>query len=282
MSEEARRECERVVLDALNEDVGSGDLTASLISPDAQISAEIISRETAILSGREWVNETFKQVGGDVELEWLVEEGGTLQPHHPFCKLEGSARQILTAERTALNFLQMMSGVATVTRSYVEAIAATSSKTILLDTRKTLPGLRWAQKHATRCGGAQNHRMGLYDAILIKENHISAAGSIDAAVKLAQSRYPDVKIEVEVETLSQLEEAVNSGAEWALLDNFSIEQIGQAVQQASGRIALEVSGNVTLKSIGTLAATGVDAISVGALTKHIHAVDLSMLVLERS
>lgn len=279
----ANREEDRVttVARALREDVGDGDLTASLISPDAWIKAVVFSRESAVLSGREWVDEVFRQVGGEVALQWFVEEGGALLPNVPFCELQGPARQILTAERTALNFLQLMSGIATVTRTYASVIAAASSRTILLDTRKTLPGLRAVQKYATRCGGARNHRMGLYDAILIKENHICAAGSIGAAVEKAQSRYPGVKIEVEVETLEQLDEAIQAGVQWALLDNFSLERVREAVQRAAGRIRLEVSGNVTLETLGELAATGIDAVSVGALTKHVRAIDLSMRVVER-
>lgn len=272
------RDRAEAVAKALKEDVGSGDLTANLISPDAWMSAVMFSREPAILCGRGWAEEVFQQIGGQISLSWKAEEGDKLEPNCPFCQIQGPARDLLTAERTALNFLQMMSGVATTTRAYVDAIAGTEA--VLLDTRKTLPGLRMAQKHATRCGGARNHRMGLYDAILIKENHISAAGSIAAAVEKARALSPNVKIEVEVETLEQLEQAIQAEAQWALLDNFTSEMTRQAVKTANKRILLEVSGNVSLNTIRAIALTGVDAISVGALTKHVQSIDMSMRVVD--
>lgn len=258
---------------ALSEDVGSGDLTASLVSPSKQASAKIISREAAVISGIEWVNETFRQVDSDTQVSWFVEDGDAISDGEVLCSINGAAKSILTAERCALNFLQTLSGTATVTSRFVGLVSGT--KTRILDTRKTLPGLRLAQKYAVKCGGGENHRMGLYDAILIKENHISAAGSISLAVKRAREHA--VEIEVEVESLQQLEEALNCDVERILLDNFSVEDMRLAVETNRGRSRLEASGNVSPETILEIARTGVDDISIGALTKHVRAIDFSML-----
>jgi nicotinate-nucleotide pyrophosphorylase (carboxylating) len=271
-----QRELRECVARALAEDVGTGDLTALLVSPDVWAKASIISREPAVLCGSPWVDEVFAQLGGKVSVRWLVEEGGQLLPDQPFCELQGEARSLLTGERTALNFLQMMSAVATESRKYVQAIEGTGAQ--LLDTRKTLPGLRHVQKYATRCGGCRNHRMGLYDAILIKENHIASAGSIAQAVAQARTNSPGIRIEVEVETLEQLAEAMEARVESALLDNFSFEQMREAVKMNGGVLKLEASGNVTLETLREIALTGVDYISVGALTKNVRAIDLSMRI----
>lgn len=260
---------------ALQEDVGAGDLTAALVPPDALAAASVISREAAVICGRAWFDETFRQLDERVEVEWLVDDGAAVTPDQTLCRLRGAASSLLTGERTALNFLQTLSGTATVTRRYVEALAGT--RTVLLDTRKTLPGLRAAQKYAVRCGGGSNHRAGLYDAILIKENHIAAAGSIAAALARARETAPEgVKIEVEVEDLDQLREAIAEGARFLLLDNMEPATLRDAVAIAAGRAALEASGNITLETIRAVAESGVDFISVGGLTKHLRAIDLSM------
>lgn len=259
---------------ALAEDVGTGDVTAQLISPERQGLATVISREAAVVCGRPWFDETFRQIEGAIRVDWHVPEGALVTPNTILCTLQGPARGLLTGERTALNFLQTLSGTATTSRRYADAIAGLPVR--ILDTRKTLPGLRTAQKYAVRCGGCHNHRQGLYDAILIKENHIMAAGSIAAAVSEARRLSPGLTVEVEVETLSQVREALDAGADILLLDNFDLEQMRAAARSVAGRAKLEVSGGVSLENLRDVAGTGVDFISVGALTKHVTAVDLSM------
>jgi nicotinate-nucleotide pyrophosphorylase (carboxylating) len=262
---------------ALAEDIGSGDLTAGLIPEDAQASARVISREAAVLCGRDWFDAVFRQIDPAVRIDWRVADGDAVNPNDLLCELAGPARALLTGERCALNFLQTLSGTATATRRFVAALG--DARTRLLDTRKTVPGLRLAQKYAVRCGGGHNHRKGLYDAILIKENHIAAAGSVAAAVQAARRQSPaGTPIEVEVETLDQLREALAAGAPQVLLDNFSLPMMRDAVAIAAGRATLEASGGVALDQLRAIADTGVDFISVGALTKHVQAVDLSMRV----
>jgi nicotinate-nucleotide pyrophosphorylase (carboxylating) len=263
------------VRQALAEDVGRGDLTAGLIPETRTARAQVIAREPAVLCGAAWFDEVFRQLDARVRVEWNARDADAVRENQVLCTLAGPARAILTGERTALNFLQTLSGTATVTRRYVDAVRGT--RAAVLDTRKTLPGLRTAQKYAVRCGGGQNHRMGLYDAILIKENHIAAAGSVAAAVAAARRGAPaGTDVEVEVESLAQLHEALDTGAERLLLDNFSLKRLREAVQAAAGRARLEASGGITLENIRAVAETGVDCISVGALTKHVRAVDLSL------
>ena len=262
---------------ALNEDIGTGDLTADLIDPQTQAKAEVIAKEDAIVCGRPWFDEVFKTLDQQIHIQWHSHEGDAVKAGTRLCTLQGNAQKILTGERTALNFLQTLSGTATTTHRYVEALNATpQNQTQLLDTRKTLPCLRLAQKYAVHIGGGKNHRIGLYDAILIKENHIMAAGGIAKAVEKARQLHPDAPIEVETETLSEVEMAVKAGADIIMLDNFTTEQIQQAVEGATGRAKLEVSGNVEIDRLAELAETGVDFISTGAITKHLHAIDLSM------
>ncbi len=260
---------------ALAEDIGSGDLTATLI-PAAQMShARVITREDAVLCGTAWFEEVFRQIDARIRVTWQARDGDNIRANQTLCRLDGPARAILTGERTALNFLQTLSGTATAARRYVEAARGTNA--VILDTRKTLPGLRLAQKYAVRCGGAQNHRLGLYDGILIKENHIAAAGSIAAAVRAAKAAAPTgVFVEVEVENLAELREAIAAGAGRILLDDFSLDDIRAAVAETHGRAKLEVSGGVTLDRLRTIAETGVDHISSGSLTKNVKAVDLSL------
>ncbi len=266
----------KTVQNALAEDIGSGDITAHLIAPETQAKAQVISREQAILCGTAWFEEVFKQLRSQLQITWHVQDGETVKPDQILCELTGEARTLLTGERTALNFLQLLSGTATEVQSYVKAINGTGTR--LLDTRKTLPGLRQAQKYAVRCGGGTNHRMGLYDAFLIKENHILAAGTITKAVAAARHQAAHLPVEVEVETLEQVREALQAGADRLLLDNFNLPQLRQAVALVQGQIKLEASGGVTLESIRAIAETGVDFISVGAITKDVRAVDLSMRV----
>lgn len=262
---------------ALREDLGSGDVTASLVPAMQRVRGSVSTREAAVLCGRAWVEETFRQLDPQVQLTWQAADGDRLTPGQIIFSLAGPARPVLSGERTALNFLQLLSGTATVTRRFVDAVAGTPCR--ILDTRKTVPGLRTAQKYAVRCGGAQNHRMGLYDQVLIKENHIAAAGSLSGAIGAARRHAAGVAIEVEVETLAELQEALNARPDIILLDEFSLEDIRAAValNRAQGAPAkLEVSGSVSLESVPAIAATGVDYISVGGLTKHVRAIDLSM------
>jgi nicotinate-nucleotide pyrophosphorylase (carboxylating) len=264
---------------ALAEDVGSGDLTAALVDEDAVVGASIIPREPLVLAGHPWATEVFRQLDERIQVDWYVEDGQRADADDVICKLVGPARPLLTGERTALNFLQTLSGTATATARYVAAVEGTRAR--VLDTRKTLPGLRLAQKYAVRCGGGHNHRAGLYDAILIKENHARSAGSITAALRRAQDAAAEVMIEVEVESLVELREALDAGAGRILLDNFSLDDLREAVRINAdyGYVAaeLEASGNVDLETIRDIAATGVDFISTGALTKNVRAIDLSML-----
>ena len=259
---------------ALTEDIGPGDCTAQLVPADQVLKTRVICREEAVLSGRPWFDETFAQLDPAVEVDWSGADGDRLGPGQEVCTLAGNARSILSGERTALNFLQCLSGTATRARQYVDAVEGTG--TVILDTRKTIPGLRLAQKYAVRCGGAQNHRTGLYDAILVKENHIAAAGSISAAVRAARGQYPDLLLEVEVENLDELDESCRAGAQRVLLDNFPHEAMRMAVKRYKGRIELEASGGIELETIRRVAETGVDFISTGDITKSVKAVDFSM------
>ena len=259
---------------ALAEDIGDGDLTAALIPVSARARGRVISREAAVLCGTAWFDEVFRQVDDAIAIHWEAGDGESVQKDQLLCRLEGPARGLLTGERSALNFLQAMSGTATLARQYAEA--AKDTRATILDTRKTLPGLRSAQKYAVRCGGANNHRMGLFDGILIKENHIMAAGSINQAVQTARAGGAKVPVEVEVETLEQVQEALAAGADILLLDNFDLEGMRAAVKLTAGRAKLEASGGIGVTGIKAVAATGVDYISVGALTKNVDAVDLSM------
>ena len=259
---------------ALAEDIGTGDVTAQLIPQNKLAKAKIISREHAILCGRKWVNEVFKQLDRDISIDWHCEDGDAIQPDQELCHLQGSARHLLSGERPALNFLQTLSATATQANEYVKAVAGTGCR--ILDTRKTIPGLRLAQKYAVRCGGAHNHRAGLYDMILIKENHISASGSIQAAVDTARQLSPTIPIEVEVENLAQLQQALTAKVDRILLDNMDIVTLKQAVELCAKRIPLEASGGINLQTVRNIAETGVDYISIGSVTKHIRAIDLSM------
>lgn len=259
---------------ALAEDIGGGDRTADLVPAANTLATRVICRETAVLAGRAWFDETFRQLDARVRVAWSAGDGDALGPGQEVCRLDGPARSILTGERTALNFLQTLSGTATRTRRYVDAVAGTG--VVVLDTRKTLPGLRRAQKYAVLCGGGANHRIGLFDAILVKENHIAAAGSVTAAVQAARALHPGLLLEVEVETLAQLDEALAAGAQRALLDNFPLDRLREAVRRVGGRIGLEASGGIDLETIRAVAETGVDFISTGDLTKSVRAVDFSM------
>jgi nicotinate-nucleotide pyrophosphorylase (carboxylating) len=271
-------EIDRNVSVALTEDVGGGDLTAQLVPAGVITRATVISRENAVLCGAPWFERCFKRLDGSITLSWRARDGERLSPNQVVCELEGPARSLLTGERTALNFLQMLSGVATKARQYADAVAGTRAQVV--DTRKTLPGLRLAQKYAVLCGGGGNHRIGLYDAILVKENHILAAGSIPAAVAAAQRVAEGAGhckfIQVEVENLDELRQALDAGAKMVLLDNMTLDQMREAVNVSAGRAILEASGNVTLETIRAIAETGVDRISVGSLTKDVRALDLSM------
>ena len=258
----------------LNEDIGTGDITADLIARNSVAEARVISRQAAILCGCAWFDAVFQRLDRSVSITWGIRDGEPVAPNQSLCQLRGPASAILTGERTALNLLQTLSATATVTHRYVEAVRGTGAK--ILDTRKTLPGLRTAQKYAVRCGGGINHRMGLYDGILIKENHIMAAGSIAAAIRTARRLHPNVPVEVETESLEQLRQALDAGADRILLDNFDIETMREAVALNQRKAQLEASGGVNLNTIRNIAESGVDFISVGALTKNIDAVDLSM------
>lgn len=268
----------RTVRTALEEDVGGGDLTAQLIPADRTSRATVITREDATLCGQAWFDEVFRQVDPRVQVTWKAADGDRVRPNQLLCELSGPARALLTGERTALNFLQALSGTATETSRYAEALAGTQCR--VLDTRKTIPGLRLAQKYAVRCGGGTNHRIGLFDAILVKENHIAAAGSIPAAVAEARKLSGKVMLEVEVENLDQLQQALDAKVDRILLDNFSHDDMRTAVRITRAHehtgIELEASGNMSLETLRAVAETGVDFISVGGLTKHMRAVDLSM------
>ena len=271
-----RAEITDAVARALAEDIGSGDRTAALIPATAMSEARLVSRDQAIVCGAPWFDAIFHQLDSTINIVWQVEEGEVIHPDQTLCVLRGPARALLTGERTALNFLQTLCGTATIARSYADAVRGIGVK--VLDTRKTLPGLRYAQKYAVRCGGCHNHRMGLYDGVLIKENHIRAAGSITAALRAAQVLAADVVlVEIEVGAIEELREALEAGAKRILLDNFTLDDLRRAVAENHGRAKLEASGGVTLENIRLIADTGVDFISVGDLTKNIKAVDLTLL-----
>ena len=260
---------------ALREDVGTGDLTAALVPADRMGHARLMTRVTGVLCGVEWFRRTFEELDTDVEIFWHHQDGDDIVANTSLCEIEGRARALLTAERTAMNFVQLLSGVATRARHFVRAVEGTRAR--IYDTRKTLPGLRIAQKYAVRAGGARNHRMGLYDGILIKENHIVAAGSLKAAVQRAMHDVtPGTMLQVEVETMQQLDEALDAGAKLVLLDNFDLPKMREAVRIAGDRAELEASGGVTLQSVRAIADTGVHRISVGSLTKDVQALDFSM------
>ena len=262
---------------ALVEDIGSGDVTAELVPADRRVTGKVIAREPAILCGRPWVTEVFRQLDPSVQLTWTADDGDRVAANHTLFEIAGLARPVLTGERTALNFLQLLSGTATATRRYVEAIAGTAS--VILDTRKTLPGLRTAQKYAVLCGGAQNLRIGLFDQVLIKENHIAAAGSLTEAIRAARRAAGSKKVEVEVETLQEFSEALQAAPDIIMLDEFSLDDMRAAValnNERGHRVTLEASGSVTLQTVRKIAETGIDCISIGGITKHIRAVDLSM------
>ncbi|MGN5184222.1 carboxylating nicotinate-nucleotide diphosphorylase [Aeromonas veronii] len=266
-------------LTALDQPDASADITAQLIPVDRLASARVITREAGVFCGQPWVDEVFTQLGGDVMVEWKVQDGEVLSPNQELFRLHGPARLLLTGERNALNFVQTLSGVATLTARYVAELEGTDCR--LLDTRKTIPGLRTAQKYAVTCGGGKNHRIGLYDAYLIKENHILACGGIAGAISEARHLNPGKPVEVEVETLAELEQALAANADIVMLDNFDVTMMREAVAINQGRAKLEVSGNVTLDTLAEFAATGVDFISVGALTKHVRALDLSMRFIQQ-
>ena len=266
----------KLVTQALAEDVASGDITAELIGADVQASGRIVTREDGILCGTAFALEAFQQIDPSCYVEWAGQDGDPIAADSLVCTLSGTARALLTGERTALNFLQLLSGTATTARQYAVRVAHTGVK--LLDTRKTVPGLRLAQKYAVTCGGCYNHRIGLFDAFLIKENHISAAGSIAKAVAAARDVAPDKPVEVEVENEAELEQALKASADRIMLDNFTLEALRDAVSHTAGSADLEASGNVTDETLVAIAETGVDFISIGALTKHVRALDLSMRI----
>lgn len=259
---------------ALAEDVGAGDVSADLIATNTKGKARIISRESAVLCGAAWFEEVFRQVDESVSVKWFFSDGDKVDPDDLLCEVEGCARSLVTAERTALNFLQLLSATATQTNIYAELIKHTDCK--LLDTRKTIPCLRTAQKYAVTCGGGMNHRIGLFDQVLIKENHIMAAGSIAAAVENARQLHPKIKVEVEAETLEEVQQGIDAGADIIMLDNFDLPTMIEAVRLSAGRIPLEASGGVNLDTVKGIAETGVDFVSVGDVTKNLSAVDLSM------
>lgn len=267
---------ETTVAMALREDIRGGDVTAELIPAEATSTARVLLREPAIVCGRPWFDETFRQLDPAIRIDWRVEEGGEQPADAIVCELSGPSRALLTGERTALNFLQTLSGVATHTRRYANALRGSGA--VILDTRKTLPCLRLAEKYAVRQGGGENHRLGLHDRVLIKENHIAAHGSLSAAVETARRLHPTLKIEVETETLAEFREALASSADIIMLDNFPLEKMRVAVAKNQGRKVLEASGNVTLETVAAIAATGVDCISSGALTKDVKSMDFSMRI----
>ncbi|MGX9418537.1 carboxylating nicotinate-nucleotide diphosphorylase [Vibrio sp. WJH972] len=279
LKQQLPRDIANFVTEALKEDLGgvldaSADITASLIPVDKQSTAILITREAGIFCGQAWTEEVFKQLGNQVSIDWHVSDGDTLVPNQKICTLTGPARALLTGERNAMNFIQTLSGCATITAKYVEQLAGTQCK--LLDTRKTIPGLRNALKYAVTCGGGFNHRIGVFDAYLIKENHIIACGGIEQAISQAKALNPGKPVEIETESLEELQQAIDAGADIIMLDNFSTDMMKEAVKINADRADLETSGNVTLETISSFAATGVDYISVGALTKNIQALDLSM------
>lgn len=261
---------------ALEEDIGSGDLTAQLIPSGQNATATLTCREQAVLCGKAWFEACFRLTNASISIVWHANEGTHIHAGQILCEIQGNARALLTAERSALNFLQTLSAVATETRRHVDAVAGTAA--VIMDTRKTLPGLRLAQKYAVTVGGGQNQRIGLFDGILIKENHIAAAGGILPSLQAAQRAADGVPVQIEVETLEQLQTVLDAGARLILLDNFSLDEMREAVILNAGRAELEASGNITLNNVRAVAETGVDRISIGALTKNIHAIDLSMRI----
>jgi nicotinate-nucleotide pyrophosphorylase (carboxylating) len=263
------------VREALAEDIGTGDITARLIPEDATATATVFSREPAVLCGMAWFNAVFAELDSSIRINWETQDGNAVEKDQLLCTLAGPARPVLSGERCALNFLQTLSATATLSRRYADRVADLPVK--ILDTRKTIPGLRQAQKYAVRTGGCHNHRTGLYDGILIKENHITAAGSIQQAIDKARSGNPGMPIEIEVENTQQITAALEAGAERLLLDNFSLEALGEAVRQVAGSAELEASGGITLENVYDVAQTGIDYISIGSLTKNIQAIDLSMI-----
>ncbi|HEB83026.1 MAG TPA: carboxylating nicotinate-nucleotide diphosphorylase [Gammaproteobacteria bacterium] len=269
---------EENVFNALKEDIGEGDITAELIPPDNISLATVISREACVFCGLDWFEECYRQLDPEILIDWCVDDGDRVEPGQVLCTISGSSQNIVTGERTALNFVQTLSATATLAARYASEVEGTGAK--VLDTRKTIPGLRLAQKYAVSCGGCENHRIGLYDAYLIKENHINACGGIAQAINEAQFRNPDIPVEIEVENLDELQLAITAGADRVLLDNFDLQQLKQAVnlchKDSGQKVVTEASGNITLKNIHEVAGTGVDYISIGALTKDIRAIDLSM------
>jgi len=262
---------------ALTEDLGSGDLTAQLIPAERIAHATLIVREDAVLCGQPWFTACFNALDPKIQIDWYVAEGASFAVNTTLCAITGNARAILSAERPALNFLQTLSGTATITRRYVQAIAGTGA--VIMDTRKTLPGLRWAQKYAVKIGGGENQRIGLFDGVLIKENHIAAAGGISAALATAQQQTtPGISIQIEVESLAELDQALAAGAQLILLDNFDLEQLRAAAQLTNKRAILEASGGISLANVRAIAECGVDRISIGGLTKHMQAIDFSLLI----
>ncbi|HEX7342146.1 MAG TPA: carboxylating nicotinate-nucleotide diphosphorylase [Rhodanobacteraceae bacterium] len=259
---------------ALAEDIGAGDVTAALLPAEAMAEARIVCREAAVIAGAAWAEACFHQIDPTTHVQWHVRDGERVDTDALVCTINGKARALVTAERTAINFLQTLSATATCAARYSAVLAGTHTR--MLDTRKTIPGLRAAQKYAVRCGGAMNHRAGLYDAYLIKENHIAAAGGIAAAVHAARSQHPELLLEVEVETMDELDQAIAAGADRIMLDEFSPDAMRAAAAHTAGRVPLEVSGSIGPDRLAAIAATGVDFISAGALTKHIQAIDLSM------
>ncbi|MBL4584434.1 MAG: carboxylating nicotinate-nucleotide diphosphorylase [Pseudomonadales bacterium] len=278
ISEQLQLEITRSVSQALAEDIGDGDITAELIPKESKSEALVITRDHAVVCGQPWVDEVFRQFDPQVKLHWHVCEGDIVEPNQPLFNLTGSTRSLLSGERCALNYLQTLSGTATVSHYYASLVAQTTVQ--LLDTRKTIPGLRLAQKYAVLTGGCHNHRIGLFDAYLIKENHIAGCGSITAAVNTAKQNHPEKPVEIEVECLQDLTEALAAHADIVMLDNFSLEQMREAVAINKGQAKLEASGNITEAGLLDVAKTGVDYISIGALTKHLKAVDLSMRLLD--
>lgn len=271
-----RADLESSVRQALKEDIRDGDITAMLIPEEYIATATVITREQAIVCGQPWVDEAFRQLDPSVQIEWLVQDGDEIQPDQVLFNLKGSARSLLTGERTALNFLQTLSGTATTARQYAKLVEGTDIK--ILDTRKTIPGLRLAQKYAVMVGGCHNHRIGLYDAFLIKENHIAACGGINKAVEKAKQTAPDKLVEVEVENLDEFQQVLNAGADIVMLDNFDTKMIGQAIALNNRQAKLEVSGNLEAGNITKKAIEGIDYLSSGSLTKHCKAIDFSMLL----
>lgn len=265
---------EENVFNALKEDIGEGDITAELIPHDNISLATVISREACVFCGLDWFEETYRQIDEEILIDWCIDDGEKIEAGDIICTLSGSSQNIVTGERTALNFVQMLSATASLSEKYAAQVSDFETK--ILDTRKTIPGLRIAQKYAVSCGGCENHRLGLFDAFLIKENHINASDGISNAISEARFHNPELNVEVEVENIDELQQAIDAGADRVLLDNFEIETLAQAVKLCSGKIISEASGNITFDNIREVAKTGVDFISTGALTKNIKAIDLSM------